>query len=164
MPGKPLHWWIREAVVTGDGTWLTHGQTDCIDTYDTYVKLRTWQLYVARAWRWRPMALMAFGYFCNLAAVSLYKRSFPPSSSQGKATMKSTASAVLLLALAGVSLSSAFVPVSNRPGHVTFMATDDAEIDSSTEGAAAEEAAAGEAPPKPAVKCPDCDKCDGSGR
>merc|ERR1719261_1275632 len=78
--------------------------------------------------------------------------------------MKSTASAVLLLALAGVSLSSAFVPVSNRPGHVTFMATDDAEIDSSTEGAAAEEAAAGEAPPKPAVKCPDCDKCDGSGR
>ena len=68
--------------------------------------------------------------------------------------MKSTASAILLLALAGVSLSSAFVPVSNRPGHVTFMATDDAETDSPAEGA----------PPKPAVKCPDCDLCDGSGR
>jgi hypothetical protein len=79
--------------------------------------------------------------------------------------MKSTSSAILLLAL--VSLSSAFVPVSNRPaetGHVTFMATDDAETDSPAEGAAAEEAAAGEAPPKPAVKCPDCDLCDGSGR
>ena len=79
--------------------------------------------------------------------------------------MKSTSSAILLLALVGVSLSSAFVPVSNAArGHVTFMATDDAETDSPAEGAAAEEAAASETPPTPAVKCPNCDKCDGSGR
>lgn len=83
--------------------------------------------------------------------------------------MKSALSAILLLAFAGVSLSSAFVPVSNQPTrcHVAFMASDEhAETDSSSDGAVAGEAApaADEEPPKPAVKCPDCDLCDGSGR
>lgn len=82
--------------------------------------------------------------------------------------MKSATSVVLFLAFVGVSLSSAFVPVSNQPArwHVTVMAADDAETDSSSsdEAVVGEAATADEAPPKPAVKCPDCDLCDGSGR
>jgi hypothetical protein len=38
-----------------------------------------------------------------------------------------------------------------RPGLVRFMSTEN-------------EVTEDETPPAPAVKCPDCDKCDGSGR
>ena len=100
--------------------------------------------------------------------VRMYYRTFPTCNTKPNKTMKSAASAILLLAFVGVSLSSAFVPVSNQPTrcHVAFMASDDAETDSSSDGAVAGEAAAAadEEPPKPAVKCPDCDLCDGSGR
>lgn len=80
--------------------------------------------------------------------------------------MKTATSTTLLLALIGVSLTSAFVPVSNQPTrcHVAFMANDDAETDSSSDVVGEAAAAADEEPPKPAVKCPDCDLCDGSGR
>ena len=99
---------------------------------------------------------------------TMYYRTFPTCNAKPSKTMKSAASTILLLAFVGVSLSSAFVPVSNQPTrcHVAFMASDDAETDSSSDGAVAGEAAAAadEEPPKPAVKCPDCDLCDGSGR
>jgi len=88
--------------------------------------------------------------------------------------MKPKISAIVLLALAEASLTSAFVPAACRSAYatgasptplrvpsasssvVTFMADDETN---SEETVSAEEAA-----PKPTVKCPDCDLCDGSGR
>ena len=75
---------------------------------------------------------------------------------------------VLLLALCSVQLSAAF---SVGTSSTTLQRRTSSSLNLSDEANNNSEAAASsstaeeeKAPPKPAVKCPDCDLCDGSGR
>ena len=151
------------------GSCLSPAQTFCFHHYDEISKFSS-----STRWCVRVCVRACVAMKCNAAASCCCRmtakpcHNFPPASPQDqtKETMKSATSAIFLLALVGVSLSSAFVPVSNQPTrcHVAFLANDDAETDSSSDVAGEAAAAADEEPPKPAVKCPDCDLCDGSGR
>ena len=70
-----------------------------------------------------------------------------------------TALAVVLVLCLSVS-TQAFAPTQGR----AVSRPNDSILFSSQEEAPSDDTAAPTDPPKPAVKCPDCDLCDGSGR
>lgn len=73
------------------------------------------------------------------------------------------ASATLVAAFSSQPLHSRCMHIPHSSAFTVFAAEDDSEVDLSNENAAAATSTE-ETPKVVAVKCPDCDLCDGSGR